>query len=147
MAKVQLDITEFRALFTPQFDDATKYPGAKINLVWETKIECYMNIDLSCSRFSAGCLKTLSYLLLAHLLLMDFKNNNDGGRVAREVKSATEGSVSVTFESVNSNPASTQALDFFNQTSYGREFLAMKEQRRPPAYVVCSRRKTQRPSF
>lgn len=140
MTAIALDITEFRQMFTPQFDDTAKYPDAKINLAWN-EVSCYMSLESSgCGLLSGGCRKIAAYMLLAHLLMMSQNNKPKPGR---RVNSATEGSVSVSYEVATGN---NPFWNFLNDSEYGRKFLALLSAKASRGLFISGRSRA-RPGF
>lgn len=121
MTMIELNITEFRQMFTPQFDDVTKWPDIKISMAWN-EVSCYMSLEKNgCGRLTGGCREIAAYTLLAHLLMMDDLANAKK-KAGRRVNSATEGSVTVSYEVANGN---NPFWAFLGDSDYGRKFLSL----------------------
>jgi|9_EtaG_2_1085328.scaffolds.fasta_scaffold00289_16 hypothetical protein len=124
MATIILDITEFRQMFSPQFDDTTKWTDALITMTWG-EVGCYVGLSDSCGRPSGSCRKILAYNVLAHLLIVnDEANNGGGGTIDKDIASVTENGVSVTFKS-SQDESETSFTGFFEQTKYGQKYLSL----------------------
>jgi len=117
MASVTLDITEFREIY-PAFSDNTKYPDSVITIAFN-KATIFFKNETNCV-LDEGQLKTIEYLMTAHLL--QIQTNTNSGNTAGVITSASIDKISVTI----ADPSSKDDFDYFlNQTIYGQELLAL----------------------
>ena len=120
MAVVEFDIEEFRTQF-PKFSDETKYSDEYLEGVFEQAVVIVGNDDAtSLAPYDPPKVllrKTLLYLATCHLATLD--DNPDGvpGRVA----SASQGSVSTSFDLMRSN-SNSWASQWWAQTQCGARF-------------------------
>lgn len=111
-----LDISAFRAAF-PAFANETTYPDALLNAKMIIA-QCYIE-DNSCT-FDDSCRQYVYQLMVAHLLAIG--NMVTAGTITRQVASATEGPVTVSF----SDPPNTSNFIYWLMTTpYGVELAAL----------------------
>jgi hypothetical protein len=111
------DIADFRGSF-PEFSDTIKFPDSQITY-WSNVAQC------ATSKTVFGCMYTnILYLYVAHTLAIAYKNKLSPipGQGAGLTSSKTVGSASVSYDN--------QAIiepggGYWNETSYGREYLRL----------------------
>lgn len=117
MASVILDISDFRALY-PAFSDEELYPDINITTAFDTATLYKSNESSKC--VSIDRLRTMLYLLTAHILFVNQKANN--GDQSGLLASATVDKVSVSMQTTSKNNAFHYWL---NQSPYGQQYLAL----------------------
>ena len=111
-----LNVGEFRLAF-PVFADEEKYPDVMLLAKYEQG-KCYI-ADNDCT-LAENCRAYALMLMLAHLLYIQdqvFAGNN-----TQQIASASEGPVSVSFQSP---PTSSTFFYWLNATPYGSQIAAM----------------------
>lgn len=111
------DIVDFRLSF-PEFSDTAKFPDAQVNY-WASVAQC------ATSEKVFGCMyKNVLYLYIAHTLSIAYKNgiNPVPGQGLGLTSSKTVGSVSVSYDTQS---ISEVGGGYWNETSYGREYLRL----------------------
>ena len=114
-------VTNFRTRF-PEFSNETEFPDERIQLFLDDAVDCYLGTDEGrwCNRYD----KAQAYLA-AHLLFVGTSTEvGDASAKAGPVSSKTAGGVSVTRAVVARDRSDGD--DFFSSTSYGQQFLVLR---------------------
>lgn len=117
-----ITVEEFRLRF-PEFADETEYPNLRIQLFLDDAAIIYMGSDEGrwCNKYNIA-----QAYLAAHLLTSATKTEaGDANTSAGPITSKTAGGVSVTRAS-NSSANRSDGDDFFYGTSYGQQFIIMR---------------------
>ncbi len=117
MARLQFDVSSFRAQFPGLFPDPPN-TDAFIEIFWGAAI-CYVSPDTSGS-ISEDCRRQILNLTTAHLISL--MESAQAGNQAGFVVSASVGGISV---SIQPPPSKNEFQFFFNQTIYGVQAYAL----------------------
>lgn len=122
-----LNIEEFRGAF-PVYADAVKYPDEMLNAKYEVG-KCYIS-DNDCT-LPEACRAYALQLMLAHLLYI--QDQVMSGLTGRQVSSASEGPVSVSFV----DPPNQSTFTYWMNTSpYGMQITTMLEKEAAGGFYI-----------
>ena len=122
-----LNIVEFRAFTSPDFDSTTTYPDAVISQSYDFAVDV---MGESCSCLTDDQIKRALFCLMAHALLIGMVGGSTTGNALVNSTSTTD-SVSVGDVSVSggTSTASTPQSDIdrleLNQTAYGKRYIML----------------------
>lgn len=122
MTAIAFNAALFRAMFTPAFDDATKYPDALLQVYWDNAT-AYISDELGgccCNGLSVAQQTLALNDMTAHLATL--QTMISAGQTPGIEVSATIDKVSV---SMKPPPAASQWQWWLNLTPYGAALLAL----------------------